>query len=171
LAKQLICGFVCTKIRFMQNQAYNCQRCGSENTSSFPMIYQGGTQTGNFQAVSYGFGVGAIGTAGKTKNQNLLSQQTAPPSKPSLNREDFVFACILGICITPILWFLLESLDRYVEESVYVFTFLIIFSVYYYFRYQQVEKKRIAWKEEMREWENCWMCMKCGNVWFALLGK
>ena len=155
----------------MKNQAYNCQRCGSDNTSSFQMIYQSGTQSGNFKALSYGLGTGAIGAAGKTNSQSLLSQQTTPPPMPKLTGSDFIFACIAGIALIVLTQTFLDVIGYDALPILTIICFIVGFSGLYFFRNEYIKKKKVIWKGDMQKWRNSWMCLKCGNIWLLQQSK
>lgn len=174
--------------RLLQEQIsrqYRCSRCHSDDTSSYEMIYQSGTNTGRFSSVSYNYNVGLISTGGKSKSQSLLAQQVTPPKMPSSTGcGKFVLVFLLLMIAATI--FLTFTISGFVlggkafgdfNGTVIVggiaailggslaFVFLKYFS-------NQLDKQnnpkeqKANWQKEYAKWQNSWLCLKCGNRWF-----
>jgi len=155
----------------MMTSAYNCPRCGSENTSTFPMIHLGGTTKGSFGAVSYGLAAGLVGTKGKTNTQNLLALQTSPPTKPGYAAGDLILGIMVG---GTFVLAMVSAFSLFGYVPVPVFSFIIFaagLACFYYFRSKQVNEKVNEWRQAIQQWENSSMCLKCGNAWTAQTHK
>lgn len=147
---------------------FKCPRCHSDNTASFPMIYQGGTTTGNFSALSYGTNAGVIGTGGKTKSQSLLAQQTAPPQKQN---NGCLHAFITVLILFGSMFVFTLVMTALVGESsltgLLAFIFGMVATIFYAVHINRNSKaENKVWREQIAQWEKSWMCLKCGNKWY-----
>jgi hypothetical protein len=132
----------------MSNASFNCQRCASQNTSSFAMLYENGT---NVQA----------------QTQSILAEKVAPPAKPVILLGEFLTALIGSFGIVAALVYLsADYLEKTTRYRIGLPLFIIIATVYIIFRRRQIKEKVEIWDEEMRHWRRSWMCLKCGYVWF-----
>ena len=137
----------------MNNASFSCPRCSSQNTSSFEMIYQSGTNR-------------------QTNTQSMLAEKVAPPSKPIISLGEFLGALIGSFGIVAVLVNLsAEILEKSTRYQIGLLLFLIISTVYIVFRRRQIKKKVEIWSEEMRHWRSSWICLKCGYIWANYLQK
>ncbi len=151
----------------MNNHAFNCPRCGSGNASSFQMIYQSGTQTGNFKAVSYGLKAGVIGTGGKTNSQSILANQTAPPPMPGVTAEHVIVAVVVGVVCIAVFNFALSATGREAPAALAVMIFIASSLGFLIYNGRKIAQKRELWQSKIKTWENSWMCLKCGDTWIV----
>lgn len=150
---------------------YSCPRCHSDNTSSFPMIYNSGTTTGRFSAISYGEGTGLIGTGGKTRSQSLLAQQAAPPPPPKDSRFLVlaVVAIIGFIVVFPVL--IVIAIEKNISVTLVVAITILLyvaFSFFYYrFNQESANLEKQLFQVRYADWSQSWMCLKCGNAFIS----
>lgn len=141
--------------------SFDCPQCRSNQTSSFQMIYQGGTSTGTHKSISYGANVGIIGTGGKSSSQSLLAQQVAPPPMPKLTNSDKFFAVCCFLVGTAIFNALISN-----QIPLFGFVFgLALAGGFLFFKSEQIAVKRNLWKQTIQQWQNSWMCLRCGFTW------
>ncbi len=136
-----------------------CPRCNSDNTSSYQMIYSGGTATGSFKALSYGLNSGAIGTGGKTKSQTLLAQQTTPPPIPTIEVSQILFAVLAGILVFIV--FSSATGVGLIGLGLGVAIAIIIIGLFM----QRLQPQTLEWQKRIMIWQESWMCLKCGHSW------
>jgi MFS-type transporter involved in bile tolerance (Atg22 family) len=149
----------------MQN--HNCPQCGSENTSTFAMINRGGTTTGSFGAVSYGLNAGVIGTKGKTSNQSVLAQQTAPPPKAGRGAGVYVLAGFAGLVGYGLINAILNMFGYELISVMGLVVFAVVSFIAYVFLDKHERAKTSEWEDEMQTWNNSWMCLKCGFTFIS----
>lgn len=137
----------------MNNASFNCPRCISQNTNSFEMIYQSGTNK-------------------QTNTQSILAEKVAPLPEPAISLGEFLGSLIGSFGIVAVLVNLSAGyLEKSTRYQIGLFLFLIIATVYIIFRKLKIKKKVEIWSTEMRHWRSSWMCLKCGHIWTNNLQK
>ena len=121
------------------------------------MAFNTGTTSGNLAMAGYSQG-GGLGTmGGKTKNQTLFAQLTAPPKPQGL----------LGFVV------LLIVVDLLLSAAVRNVTGLPVLGLSFfgagflgimYLTNQQSKKNKAIFNFKMRTWMQSWACRRCGNT-------
>jgi hypothetical protein len=131
-----------------------CPKCKSDNTQRLEVIYENGTQdintTSRTVGGGYGGGVGAGGATTRTTGQaqSKQAQKAAPPKQAS-------FGLSVGLVIV----------------SIFLFVFgvwyiaLIGFGLAFVFGKKPYEYNKNVHPAKYREWQNKWMCHKCGEIY------
>lgn len=167
-----------------------CNRCHSHDTSTFEMAHLRGSQSGRISGTVYGYDGDVEWHSGTMQIQSHLAQVTAPPVCPafwsSMMRLGFVLsilsAIVSGISIS---WFnaAFPSLasfaplgkDPFYHRSYITFSeiyFLVPPAVFFLglivfakLRNPSYKRERRAFKNQMRDWQNSVICLRCGNAW------
>lgn len=139
-----------------------CQKCGSDNTQSLQIVYEGGTQDFNSESRSAGLGSlgGSLGLGGavtKTtgNTQSKLAQRAAPPAKKKKR-----WACV-GILVG--LLFLGKSFGALLIA-------VLVIGASGYWLWNVLKFNREEWPALHQIWAESWICHKCGNIYRQALG-
>ena len=160
----------------MNKVRYNCPKCGSDNCSSFEMIYSHGTSDVQSQSVSIVnvAGHGALAaTQGAGTQQSRLASICAPPVMKS--GKAGCISIFISICCLPLIgictFFLLlssTSSDREILMKILLCSVLGIAGLVVYIGDKQKKANDFnngPYILMLSEWKKKWMCLKCGNNW------
>lgn len=133
-----------------------CDKCGSKHTQRLEVVYNEGISSSTSESISGGigfnggFGVGAMKTKGTGTSQSAISNMAAPPKARSFT-EINILLCLGTI---PALSMTLPG-------------FLIsgLFWIFCYVSRRNIARFNQAHRELYREWQESWLCRKCGNVY------
>lgn len=154
----------------------NCPRCGSKQTKSLSMIYNSGTTvTSRSSTARYRKGR-YRGTSSTSVRQTQLASAAAPPKAP-VN----VLGCLVGGIGLLLTWGIVKILLPAIEPALHnlripaaAFTFLswlplvsgIVAAWAIHLLLKPLHnKKRRAYERDYADWQNRWLCMRCGATW------
>lgn len=171
------------------HNSLKCNRCHSHDTSTFEMVYMRGSQSGRISGTVHGYD-GVEWHSGNVQMQSHLAQITAPPARrafwSSVMWLGFVLsilsAIVLGVAISwinaaypTLASFAPLGRDPFYHKSyitvseIYFlmppavfFTGLIIFAK---FRNSSYKRERQAFENQIHDWQNSVICLRCGNAW------
>lgn len=140
-----------------QNNAYQCDRCGSTNVVAAPVIYEQGTRTYS-------------GTFSSGTTQTFAAQAVAPPRPRGYLRPLMIWGPAIAIFFA---WSLagITSIHEHPQTSalqpstVVVFVFLgavsvigMLFGLRKRIRYNREIHPQLQWN-----WEHTYVCRRCGR--------
>lgn len=143
-------------------RSFACPHCQSTEIQRFSVAYQSGISQINTKSAGIGMSLsGKVGIGGaKTKGQSQteLSRTTAPPKK-------LTYGIWIGCGF--VLWFLLTGLiGSIIPNSGAIagtLAMIVGWGVALYFMYKSFLYNRDVHPKLMQQWENSWVCFRCGH--------
>lgn len=135
----------------------NCPKCGSEHTQRLEIIYENGThaidtKSGTIGAgFGGGFGAGGAKTQTKGTSQSTLAKKAAPPEKKS-----HLFWLLCGFFSFAV--FAQNQIASYLIG-------LLLLVLAFFLAKTTIEYNSKEYPKLRKDWENSWMCQKCGNIY------
>ena len=152
-----------------QPNPHACPHCGSSQTASLRVIYQGGVSVGGATGVGVGLHSVAV-FAGGGQSQSALSARASPPLKkgiisPVLMGLFFAASAVVSgaVCISSALH--PDPYDQRAGETGIIAFGLAVTAIFWF----RSAASKAAWNSKelpslYREWSMCWMCQQCGKV-------
>lgn len=139
-----------------------CQKCKSEDTKSFEMVYAEGTSSGTVTAGSYTIGDGVTLTKGKISSQTELALRVRPPEEP-----DFNIFLLFGIVLSSFI--ITMIIVSYFDGSLKLLLGIGITALSavggYLLESRRLQLHKEEYKKNFAAWRRSWICMRCGNTW------
>lgn len=151
-----------------------CPKCGSTNFKNCQLIYQSGTRTRSFQS--------STGYTSSGTNSTLLAQSVAPPYPKEEHWGSFIILCaiasffVCNVFFSDKINFFYDIYYKYFYEYFYDYKFkiselgfIVIGSICYSAfatlesSYKASRYNNKVYPKEYEEWQNTYVCMKCGN--------
>lgn len=138
----------------------NCPKCKSENVQTLQMVHNQGTSISSSESKTHAGGFLDIipSVKAKTKTSGVSYSKLALKAQAPEKKKIIVSG---GIVILAALLFPLQF------ESFSIISLLIhvgIIGICGKITYDRLKFNKEEWPALMNEWENSWMCHKCGSI-------
>lgn len=157
--------------------SYDCPQCGSQQTATFEMIYQQGTQSGNLSGSGFSVGgdVGIIN--GQFNSQTALAERLSPPQEPKITSGTIVASIVAAFLASGLITFLIAGFIRKTGISVdqntiglnliflYILLIPILAALGCRLHKRSLRRFMPRYLERLREWQNGLICRRCGYMW------
>lgn len=166
--------------------AYRCPRCHSDGIQNIRVLYESGTARFSGSATTvgvawspgHGVGIGTAGTSMSGTQQSLLARTHGPPSLKAVDSvgQFFAFMVVAGSLFMVVVGFLPWASGKSVLATLTLVLLGLcgVWGGVALYRSADSEARataeynRTEWPRLYNEWQQCWLCHKCG--FFGLLG-
>lgn len=151
--------------------AMHCPSCGTQDVRKVSMVYEEGVQITRSKTIFgggllslFGPALGMGGAYSKGKAASLLAEKLSPPKAPKSVLLTAIKSFILGMAIGLAAWTILG--DRYGIPGKKIGTIImaILLIGLPAYKITQVVKRRKRYPAELSNWNQLFICERCGEV-------